>query len=128
MDNEDKLVKVVLSANPGYNNFVEWANSLSEQDGVIWFNLLNKNDLSEQEFDLLAKKSIELYCMDMNIDQIPATQEYIESILSEFTMLYFVFNLQKDGYLVTEGNIGFGIDVPYSITEKGKLFFNKNDK
>lgn len=125
---EDNLVEVIFSTTASYTCFYEWINDINQDEFDMWVTLLNKEDINESEFEILAKKSIELYCLDMGIKSIPADETYIHKIISEFIVLFFMHKLIKDGFVKVFGNLCFGINVPFETTESGTLFFETNLK
>jgi len=116
-------IKVIFSSEAKYSNLDEWLHDLDETSMKMWLELLNKEELTELEFEIIAKKAIELYCLDMAIDNIPSDEEYIEKIIKEFTILFLLYHLQKLEYIKIYGKICFGINVPYETTHNGIQYF-----
>jgi hypothetical protein len=58
----------------------------------------------------------------MDIDAIPLGEEFIQNIINEFVVLFFMHRLQIQGFVTVHGTLCFGLNVRYETTEKGKLF------
>jgi hypothetical protein len=123
---EEQLVKVVFDPNANYSNFSEWVQGRSKVEEDFWLQLLNKKEHTESDFELIAKKSIELYCLDMDIDAVPLGEEFIRNIINEFVVLFFMHRLQSQGYVTVHGTLCFGLNVRYETTEKGRHFADTN--
>lgn len=125
---DQRMIEVVFSEEATYNSFIEWVEGMDNNELSMWLELFNKQELSEADFEVITKKAIELYCLDMEIRAIPAGEDFIEKILSEFTMLFFMYKLQKDGYVKVIGTMGFGSNLPYETTPKGIEYFESRLK
>jgi len=106
-----------------YEGLEDWYYSLSEKEKLSWTNLLNKPDLSDEETNILVETSITIYCKEMNISEIPNTDEFIQLIANTFARNFHLFKLKELGMIEMDGTLNMiDIDAKIKLTEKGRTF------
>ena len=119
-------VKVALEASYPYSDFMGWYNSLEDYEKEVWTNLAKSSDRTEQNTILLTKKAMELYCLEMDVDYIPNSDDYLEKMFKKLTNNLIMISLVERGLVeIKSGSLSLIGDVELAITERGKKFMPK---
>jgi hypothetical protein len=66
---------------------------------------------------------MELYCLEMDIDYIPNSEDYLETIYRRLiSNLVIISLMEKDLAVLVEGELSFIKDAKFELTEKGKKY------
>lgn len=121
------IVKIKLDASYPYSNFIGWYENLDTFEKEVWIHLAKSIDRTEQNTILLTKKAMELYCLEMGIDYIPNSDDYLEKMFKRLTNNLIITSLIERGLLeIKSGTISMIDDVELGLTERGKKFMIKN--
>jgi len=119
-------VKVELEASYPYSNFMGWYESLADYEREVWTHLAKSSDRTEQNTILITKKAIELYCLEMDLDYIPNSDDYLETIFKKLTNnLIMVSLMERDMVVLLSGEISMLGEPEFAITDRGKKFMGK---
>ena len=103
-----------------------WYESLESFEKEIWIHLAKSNDRTEENTILLTKKAMELYCLEMDVDYIPNSDDYLEKMFKKLTNNLIMVSLQeRELVLLKSGTISMITDAVFEITERGKNFMVK---
>ena len=118
-----ETVKVILEQSYPYSDFQGWFDSLDKFEKEVWVHLAKDSGRTENNTILLTKKAMELYCLEMDIDYIPNSEEYLETIYRRLlSNLVLVSLMEKDLAVLTSGKLSFLSDAKFELTEKGKNY------
>lgn len=121
-----EIVRIVLEESYPYSDFMGWYNSLDASEKEVWVHIAKTPDRSEQNATLLTKKAMELYCLEMDVDYIPNSEDYLEKILRKLTHNLTLASLIERGLVgINSGTLSFIGDADLYITERGKKFMLK---
>lgn len=124
-----ETVKVTLEASYPYSDFMGWYESLESYEKEVWTYLAKSTDRTEQNTILLTKKAMELYCIEMDVDYIPNSDEYLEKMFKKLTNnLIMVSLIERKLVEVKSGTLSMLTEPELEITERGKKFIFKIDK
>jgi hypothetical protein len=116
-------VKIELEASYPYSDFRGWFDSLEDFEKEVWVRLAKDSNRSENNTILLTKKAMELYCLEMDIDYIPNSEDYLETIYRRLiSNLVIISLMEKDLAVLVEGELSFIKDAKFELTEKGKKY------
>ena len=117
------IVKIELEESYPYNDFNGWFNSLDDFEKAVWVQLAKDSNRSENNTLLLTKKAMELYCLEMDIDYIPNSEDYLETIYRRLiSNLVIISLMEKDLAILVDGELSFIKDAKFELTEKGKNY------
>lgn len=120
------IVKVVLEPSYPYNDFEGWYNTLDTFEREVWEQIAKNGERTEHNTELLAKKAMELYCLEMDIDYIPNSEEYLEKIYKRLISNLTLISMQRRGLIkLISGKLSFVSDAKFDLTEKGKKYMKK---
>lgn len=126
---KNDIVKIQLEASYSYSDFMGWYNSLDTYEKEVWVHLAKTSQSSEHNTELLTKKAMELYCLEMDIDYIPRSEEYLERIFKRFTNNVTLASLIERGLVeIRSGKLSLISDADLALTERGKKFMVKSDE
>lgn len=118
-----EIVKIVLEESYPYEDFMSWYESLASDDKEFWQYLAKLGNRSEANTELLTKKAMELYCLEMGIDYIPNNEEYLEKIYRRLVNNINVASMIERGLVaISAGKLSFIDDAKLYITDRGKKF------
>lgn len=121
MDHE--TVKVILDQSYPYSDFKGWYDSLDSYEKEVWTHIAKDNNRSEKNVELLTKKAMELYCIEMDIDYIPNSEEYLETIYRRLITNITLSSMEERGLIkLTDGKLSFLSDAKFELTEKGRSY------
>lgn len=116
-------VRVELEASYPYSDFMGWYESLEGYEKEVWTHLAKSSNRTEQNTILLTKKAMELYCLEMDVDFIPNSDDYLETIFKRLTNNLIMVSLQDRGLVeLKSGEISMIGESEFEITERGKKF------
>ena len=119
----EETVKVILEPSYPYSDFYTWYKSLDMYDKEVWVHIAKDSDRSEKNTELITKKAMELYCLEMDIDYIPKSEEYLETIYRRLITNITLASLEERGLVeLTHGKLSFISEAKYKLTEKGKKY------
>lgn len=117
------IVKIELAASYPYSDFNGWFNSLDKFEKEVWVHIAKDSNRSESNATLLTKKAMELYCLEMGIDYIPNSEDYLETIYRRLiTNLVLISLIEKDLAVLISGELSFLSESKFELTEKGKMY------
>lgn len=126
MQGKHEIVKVTLDASYPYSDFKGWYDSLETFEKEVWTHLAKSSERTEQNTVLLTKKAMELYCLEMDVDYIPNSEEYLEKIFRKLTHNLTMASLLDRGLVeLKKGKLSFLEEPELEITERGKNFMIK---
>jgi hypothetical protein len=118
-----ETVKVVLEDSYPYSDFQGWFDTLDEFEKNVWVGIAKDSNRTENNATLLTKKAMELYCLEMDIDYIPNSVDYLETIYRRLiTNLVLISLMKKELVTITSGKLSFLSDPKFEVTEKGKKY------
>jgi hypothetical protein len=121
-----ETVKVVLDASYPYSDFMGWFESLDKFEKEVWTHLAKSPDRTEQNTILLTKKAMELYCLEMDVDYIPNSDDYLETIFRKLTTNLVMASLIEQGMVeLKSGKVSMIDEREFALTERGKKFMSK---
>lgn len=119
-------VKIELEASYPYSDFMGWYDTLDDFEKEVWTDLAKSGNRSEQNAVLLTKKAMELYCLEMDVDYIPNSDDYLETIFRKLTHNLIMASLIERGLVeITSGKLSFLEQPVLAITDRGKKFMIK---
>jgi hypothetical protein len=122
------IVKVKMEGEYPYNDFLGWYGSLESSDKEFWLFLAKATNRSEANIELLTKKAMELYCLEMGIDYIPNSEDYLEKIYRRLiNNLNLASMIDRGLVALKSGNLTFLSEPDVYITGRGKNFMIKKD-
>jgi hypothetical protein len=122
-----EIVKIELEGSYPYSDFMGWYENLDTYEKEVWVHIAKSSERTEQNTILLTKKAMELYCLEMGIDYIPNSEEYLEKIFRRLTANLTIVSLIERGLVgINSGTLSFIGDADLFITERGKKFMIKN--
>jgi len=117
------IVKVVMDASYPYNDFLGWWQSMDTYDKEVWTYISKDSGRTEQNSMLLTKKAMELYCLEMGIDYIPNSEEYLDKMFRRLISMIVIASLIDRGMVyIGSGRLSFIEDATPMLTEKGKNY------
>lgn len=123
---EEETVKVVLDASYPYDDFMGWYLLLSQDDKDMWVHLAKNSNRGDSATELLTKKSMELYCLEMDVDFIPKSENFLEKMYRRLTTnLVYASLIERGLARIVSGKLSFVSEVEISITEKGQNYSKK---
>lgn len=118
-----ETVKVILEQSYPYSDFQGWYDSLDQYEKEVWSHIAKDSGRSERNVELLTKKAMELYCLEMDIDYVPNSENYLETIYKRLiSNLTLVSMLERGLIELTSGKLSFLYDAKFALTEKGKKY------
>lgn len=118
-----ETVKVVMEPSYPYSDFQGWFDSLDKFEKDVWVGLAKDPNRTENNTTLLTKKAMELYCLEMDIDYIPNSEEYLETIYRRLIANLVIASLIEKGLVfIGSGKLSFIGDATPVLTEKGKMY------
>jgi hypothetical protein len=115
-----EIVKVELEQSYPYKDFEGWFKSLDQFEKDVWVQLAKDSQRSENNTILLTKKAMELYCLEMDIDYIPNSEDYLETIYRRLiTNLVLISIMEKGLAVIKSGKLSFLGEPEVELTEKG---------
>jgi len=113
-----ETVKVILEQSYPYSDFQSWYDSLDVHEKEVWNYIVKDFNRTERNIELLAKKAMELYCIEMDIDYIPNSEEYLETIYRRFINNIILASMQERGLIkLTHGKLSFLSDAKFEVTD-----------
>lgn len=121
-----EIVKIILEPSYPYSDFMGWYDCLDSNEKDVWLYLVKSPSKSEENTILITKKAMELYCLEMGIDYIPNSEEYLNKIYCRFTNNLILASLIERGFVsINSGKLSLIGDADLIITERGKKFMRK---
>lgn len=121
-----EIVRIELEQSYPYKDFEGWFNHLDGDEQEVWVQLAKEPNRSENNATLLTKKAMELYCLEMDIDYVPNSEDYLETIYRRLiTNLVFISLMKKGLVTIISGKLSFLNDPVIEVTEKGKNYLKK---
>jgi hypothetical protein len=121
-----EIVRVLLDESYPYSDFMGWYNNLDANEKDVWLHIVKSTDRTEQNTMLIGKKAMELYCLEMDVDFIPNSEEYLEKIFNKLTSNLILASLVDKGLVnINSGSLSLIGEADLSITERGKKFLPK---
>lgn len=122
----EETVRVALDASYPYNDFMGWYLFLTQDDKDMWVHLAKNSNRGDSNTVLLTKKSMELYCLEMDVDFIPKSEEFLEKMYRRLiTNLVFASIIERGLATIVTGKLSLVSEVEISITEKGQNYLKK---
>lgn len=117
-------VKVVdINPDGTYDSFSSWYATLEKFEKDYWVQIAKSVQKTDFSAELLAKKAMELYCLEMDINQIPNSQDYLEKLYKRLINNLIYASLVDQGLLkLVDGSISFLSEPNVIITPKGKNY------
>lgn len=113
MDQQEINNTIKVEYSDEYKSFIDWIQNLTDDDYYIWLMLLSIEEHTYKQFDHIAKRSVLLYCIEMGISEIPASEEYVNNIVTDFIRLFFLYHSSKIGNIELESELKFGQEIKY---------------
>lgn len=118
-----ETVKVILEPSYPYSDFRGWYDSLDSYEKEVWTHIAKDSNRAERNIELLTKKGMELYCIEMDIDYIPNSEAYLETIYRRLITNITLSSMEERGLIkLTEGKLSFLTDAKFEITDKGRSY------
>lgn len=122
----EETVKVVLDASYPYSDFMGWYLSLTQDDKDMWVHLAKNSYRGDSATELLTKKAMELYCLEMDLDFIPKSEDFLEIIYRRLTTnLVYASLIERGLAKIESGKLSFVSEIEISITDKGQNYSKK---
>ncbi len=122
-----ETIKIVLDASYPYDDFQGWYDGLEEHEREVWLHLAKDSNRSENNIELLTKKALELYCLEMDVTELPNSEEFVEKIYRRLIGNLVIASLINKGLAyVGSGKLSFLGDADIQITEKGKNYLKEH--
>jgi hypothetical protein len=126
---QHETVKIKLDATYPYSDFMGWYELLDDSEKEVWVHLAKASDANrtEQNTILLTKKAMELYCLEMDVDYVPNSEDYMEKIFKRFTNSLIMASLiERKMVELKSGTLSLLTDPELVITDYGKKFMSKS--
>ncbi len=123
---KEEIVNVILDANYPYDEFMGWYLQLSPDDKDMWVHLAKNSNRGDKSTELLTKKAMELYCLEMDVDFIPKSEDFLLIIYKRLiSNLVYASLVEKGLVKINNGKLSFVSDVEIVLTEKGENYLKK---
>jgi hypothetical protein len=120
---KENIVKIQMNKSYPYSDFDGWYKSLPAEDREVWVSLAQNSMRSENNAELLTKKAMELYCLEMGIDYIPKSEDYLEIIYKRLvTNLSIASMIDRGLVVIGSGKLSFLTKADIVMTDLGKNY------